>query len=147
MPPVDEGCRTTRTSMSIITIQGKRSTAPSGIDIFELPFSRIRRRKKAKPGDRRSVSPDRSLREGRFGDDGMRFKIFCTSPIDADSQQLGSCTAQTCWGVNWWLQPRVERSSSETQSQRTTSGVVGRGCRSRANVLVEAVARRQCERF
>lgn len=100
MPPVDDGCRTTSTSMSIITMHGKRSTAPRGMDIFELPFSRIRRRKKANLGDRRSVSPDKSLSEGRFGDDGIRFKIFWTSPIDADSQQLRRCTVQTCWALN-----------------------------------------------
>lgn len=143
MPPVEEGCRTTSTSMSIITIQGKRSTAPSGIDIFELPFSRIRRRKKASLGDRRSVSPERSLREGRFGDDGIRFKIFWTSPIDADSQQLGSCTAQTLLGrelmapaTSGSVFPRDTIAAHKLwRSQKALS--------KKGEVLVEAVARRQ----
>ncbi len=74
--PVDEGCRTTRTSIKIITIHGNRSTAPRGIDIFELPFRRIRRRKNANLGVIRSLWRDTSSIEGRLGEDGIRFTKF-----------------------------------------------------------------------
>ena len=74
--PVDEGCRTTRTSIRIITIQGNRSTAPRGMETFELPFKRIRRRKKANLGVIRSVWRDTSSREGRLGEEGIRFTRF-----------------------------------------------------------------------
>ena len=79
--PVDEGCRTTRTSIKIITIQGNRSTAPRGIDIFELPFKRIRRRKKANLGVIRSLWRETSSREGRLGEEGIRLTRFWTSPM------------------------------------------------------------------
>ena len=46
MWPGDEGCLTTRMRIKITTMVGKRRTNPSGIDIEELPFSRMRRRKK-----------------------------------------------------------------------------------------------------
>ena len=45
--PGEEGCTTMSINIRIITIHGNRSTKPKGIDIFELPFSRIRRLKKA----------------------------------------------------------------------------------------------------
>jgi len=45
--PGEEGCTTMSINISIITIHGNRSTKPKGIDIFELPFSRIRRLKNA----------------------------------------------------------------------------------------------------
>lgn len=44
--PGEELCCTTRTTISIMTSKGKRSTTPSGTEIFELPFSRIRLLKK-----------------------------------------------------------------------------------------------------
>ena len=73
-----------------ITIHGNSSTAPSGIDTFELPFSRIRLRNNANRGVIFSRDFDKSLNEGklssegRFGDDGIRFAIFCTSPIGTE---------------------------------------------------------------
>ena len=73
---VEEGCRTTRTRIRMITMQGKRSTAPSGIEIFELPFRRIRLLKKANLGDIRSFWRDRSPREGRLGDEGILLARF-----------------------------------------------------------------------
>ena len=47
IPPVEDGCLTIRTSINIMTIHGNKSTAPSGMEILEFPFSLIRRRKKA----------------------------------------------------------------------------------------------------
>ena len=94
IPPGVDGCRTTRTKINIITIQGNKSTAPSGMDIFEFPFKRIRRRKKASPGDIRSFCRERSpkegsfSREGRFGDEGILFAIFCTNPIYAAIHEM-----------------------------------------------------------
>lgn len=48
--PGEDGCRTMRTKISIITMSGNMSTVPSGMDILEFPFNLIRRRKKVDPG-------------------------------------------------------------------------------------------------
>lgn len=72
-----------RTSINIITISGNKSTAPNGIDIFELPFKRIRLLKKANLGKIRSFRRLISSKDGRIGEEGIRFANFCTSPIDA----------------------------------------------------------------
>lgn len=76
IPPVEEGCRTTRTSINIMTIHGNISTAPRGMDIFELPFSRIRRRKKANLDEGRYFSCDGSSNGGGLATDGIRFTRF-----------------------------------------------------------------------
>lgn len=81
MPPVEEGCRTIRIRIRMMTIHGNRSTAPSGIDIFEFPFKRIRRRKKANLDDIRSFSCEGSFNGGGFAVDGIRFTSFWTKPI------------------------------------------------------------------
>lgn len=67
-----------------MTMHGKRRTAPRGMEIEELPFSRIRRRKNANLGAIRSFCRDRSSREGKLGEEGIRFMRFFTRPIDAD---------------------------------------------------------------
>ena len=67
-----------------MTRQGKRRTNPSGIDIDEFPFSRIRRRRNDNLGSIRPFSREKSSRDGRLGEEGIRFVIFCTSPMDAD---------------------------------------------------------------
>lgn len=72
-----------RTSINIITMSGNKSTAPNGIDIFELPFKRIRLLKKANLGKIRSFRRLISSKDGRLGEEGIRFANFCTSPIDA----------------------------------------------------------------
>lgn len=72
-----------RTSINKITISGNKSTAPNGIDIFELPFKRIRLLKKANLGKIRSFRRLISSKDGRIGEEGIRFANFCTSPIDA----------------------------------------------------------------
>lgn len=72
-----------RTSIKIITISGNKSTAPNGIDIFELPFKRIRLLKKADLGKIRPFRRLISSRDGRMGEEGILFANFCISPIDA----------------------------------------------------------------
>jgi hypothetical protein len=51
--PGELGCRRNSVSISINTVIGNSSTRPKGIVIVELPFKRIRRRKKANRGDNR----------------------------------------------------------------------------------------------
>ena len=50
MPPGEAGCRTKRSRMRTITRHGNSKTRPRGIEIEELPFRRILRRKKANLG-------------------------------------------------------------------------------------------------
>ena len=52
--------------ISIITIKGNNNTTPRGIDIFEFPFNRILRRKKANRGDIRSCCFDSVSIPGTF---------------------------------------------------------------------------------
>ena len=88
-----EGCRTTKASIVKMTIHGNKSTAPSGIETFEFPFRRILRRKNANLGVILSRDLDKSLKDGsfsrevRFGDEGIRFARFCTSPMNAENRQ------------------------------------------------------------
>lgn len=50
IPPGDEGCRTKRSRIKTITRHGNSKTNPRGIEIDELPFNLILRRKKANLG-------------------------------------------------------------------------------------------------
>lgn len=88
-----------RTSINIITMSGNKSTAPNGIDIFELPFKRIRLLKKANLGKIRSLRRLISSKDGRLGEEGIRFANFCTSPIDA---------ADTLERIRWVLDIRSQ---------------------------------------
>lgn len=74
MPPGEAGCRTKRSRMRTITRQGNSKTSPRGIEIDELPFRRILRRKKANLGWRRPFSLGASS-NGRLGALGSRFVI------------------------------------------------------------------------
>lgn len=85
IPPGDAGCRTKRSKTKTITRQGKRSTNPSGIEIDELPFSRILRLKKANLETLRPFSRDESSR-GRLGEEGSHFEMRCFKPIGASIQ-------------------------------------------------------------
>ncbi|KAJ8604554.1 hypothetical protein MRB53_041777 [Persea americana] len=74
--------------INIITIQGKRTTRLRGIDIEELPFSRMRRRKKAKRDAFSlsrvfAMSMVRSSREGRSAAEGIRFVSPWTNSMTA----------------------------------------------------------------
>lgn len=85
-PPGEDGCRTISTIINIMTIHGNRSTAPSGIEIFELPFSRMRLLKNDNLGINRSFSSVKSTREGRDGVDGSRLIRFPPNPMVATNQ-------------------------------------------------------------
>jgi len=76
--PGDEGCRRNKTRINIMTIHGNKRTSPKGIEMEELPFKRMRRRKKANRGESRSALRDTSSREGRLGEFGRCFASFCT---------------------------------------------------------------------
>ena len=67
------------TIIDIMTIHGNNSTAPSGTEIFELPFNRMRLLKKDNLGTNRSFSSVKSAREGREGAE--------SSPLDQVSSQ------------------------------------------------------------
>ena len=69
------------TNMSTMTRHGKRRTKPKGIEMEELPLIRIRRLKKESFGTSRPFSPEKSLSDGKLGDEGIRFFRFCTRPI------------------------------------------------------------------
>ena len=81
IPPVEEGCRTIKIRINTMTTQGNRSTAPRGIDIFEFPFKRMRRRKNDNLDEMRVLSRGGSSRGGGLGMDGIRLTSFCTKPI------------------------------------------------------------------
>lgn len=72
IPPGDEGCRTKRSRMKTITRHGNSKTNPKGIEMDELPFKRMRRRKKAKGAELRPFSRGSSSM-GRLGALGSRF--------------------------------------------------------------------------
>ena len=72
-----------RTTIRIMTIHGNSNTAPSGTEIFELPFSRIRLLKKDNLGASRSFSLLRSSRDGRAGVEGIRLIRLLTNPMAA----------------------------------------------------------------
>ena len=80
-PPGEEGCRTIRTTIRIMTRQGNNNTAPSGTEILELPFNRMRLLKKDNLGANRSFSLLRSSRDGRAGVEGMRLMRLLTNPM------------------------------------------------------------------
>lgn len=72
-----------RTTIRIMTIHGNSNTAPSGTEIFELPFSRMRLLKKDNLGANRSFSLLRSSRDGRAGVEGIRLIRLLTNPMAA----------------------------------------------------------------
>ena len=74
IPPGDEGCRTKRRRMKAITRQGNNKTNPRGIEMEELPFKRMRLRKKANLDEAWPFSCETSSR-GRLGALGSRFAM------------------------------------------------------------------------
>lgn len=72
-----------RTIIRIMTIHGNSNTAPSGTEIFELPFNRMRLLKKDNLGTNRSFSLLRSSRDGRAGVEGIRLMRLLTNPMAA----------------------------------------------------------------
>ncbi len=117
--PGDDGCRTTKTSIKMITMHGKRRTAPRGMEMEELPFNRIRRLRSASLGDIRYFCRDRSSREGKVGEEGIRFRRFLTIPIGASpGKSFGSAPELPRAGVsrqvrNPILKPKAQGVSTE----------------------------------
>jgi hypothetical protein len=76
MIPDDWGCRTNSTSINIMTMHGNSRTMPRGIEIEELPFIRMRRRKKFNRGDSLSARRVRSSRPGMLAEEGILLTRF-----------------------------------------------------------------------
>ena len=74
-PPGEDGCRTTRTNMRMITRIGNNSNTANGTDTFEFPFNRIRLLKKSNLGNIRSFRLPRSSSAGAC-DEGICFASF-----------------------------------------------------------------------
>lgn len=72
-----------RTIIRIMTMHGNSNTAPSGTEIFELPFSRMRLLKKDSLGTNGSFSLLRSSRDGKAGVEGIRLMMLLTNPMAA----------------------------------------------------------------
>ena len=53
-------------------MHGNSRTNPNGIEIEELPFNRMRRRKNDNPGSTWAFSSLNSSRDGGLGDEGIR---------------------------------------------------------------------------
>lgn len=85
--PGDAGWRTKRINIKTMTIHGNKRTSAKGIDMEELPFSRIRRRRKPKRDDDRSVLCDGSSRDGRTGASAILLYSRCTMPIDSTAPE------------------------------------------------------------
>lgn len=66
-----------------MTTHGNSNTAPSGTEIFELPFSRMRLLKNDNLGANRSFSLARSSRDGRAGVEGIRLMRLLIYPMAA----------------------------------------------------------------
>jgi hypothetical protein len=81
MRPEEDGCLTKRKRIRMTTMQGKSRTKPSGIEIDEFPFIRIRRRKNDNCGKPRPLSPLKSLSDGMFGVEGILLTSPCTKSI------------------------------------------------------------------
>jgi hypothetical protein len=81
-------------------MQGNSKTNPSGIEIDELPFKRIRLRKNDNRGKRLPFSFLKSSRDGIFGVEGIRFTSPCTRPMAKSPLGVFSCkdllTMWTC---------------------------------------------------
>lgn len=81
--PGEEGCLTKRSRIRTITRHGNSKTKPSGIEMEEFPFSRIRRRKNANLGTARPFSRETSSTDGSTGEEGRRFTIRWMKPMGA----------------------------------------------------------------
>ena len=117
MPPGAAGCRTTRTRMRTMTMQGKSKTAPRGTEMDELPFNRTRRRKKAHGEAIRSGGGERSSRDGKLGLEGSRLTSRCIRSI-----------ALRCAMSNFQCRLKIARRRVDSGASRgRTSGTRRRG--------------------
>ena len=73
-----------------MTRHGNSNTTPSGTEIFELPFNRMRLLKKDNLGANRSFSLLRSSRDGRAGVEGMRLMRLLTNPMAVANPPQGA---------------------------------------------------------
>jgi hypothetical protein len=64
-------------------MHGNSRTNPNGIEIDELPFNRMRRRKNDNPGSAGAFSLLISSRDGEWGDEGIRLTRPCRKPMTA----------------------------------------------------------------
>lgn len=67
--------------ISNTTMHGNSRTNPNGIEIDELPFNRMRRRKNDNPGSAWAFSFLNSSRDGGFGDEGIRLTRPSMKPM------------------------------------------------------------------
>jgi hypothetical protein len=77
-------------------MHGNSRTNPNGIEIDELPFNRMRRRKNDNPGSAWAFSFLNSSRDGGFGDEGIRLMRPSMKPMALKGL---SCLLATCWAA------------------------------------------------
>ena len=82
-PPGVALCLATSKIIKSTTAKGKNSTTPSGIDILELPFTRIRLLKNDNLAVKRCFSLENSSKDGKLGDEGNCLIKSRTTPIVA----------------------------------------------------------------
>ena len=70
--------------ISNTTMHGNSRTNPRGIEIEELPFNCIRRRKNDNPGDVWVFSLLKPSRDGTSGEEGIRLTRPCMKPITSN---------------------------------------------------------------
>lgn len=136
--PGEEGCRTTRTSINIKTMQGKKRTNPSGMEMRELCLRRIRRLKKAiERGEIFSALLDRPSSVGMFCVEGIRFLTLWMKLIVSAGRSRARCPGpaerddnQAFEGRRNDLATRRTRSKSvQCKAERyARSGCVHYGC-------------------
>ena len=83
-------------------MHGNSRTNPNGIEIEELPFNRMRRRKKDNPGNAWAFSFLISSKDGGFGDEGIRFTRLCMELM----------TAKGSLPIRNWLGPAACRDAA-----------------------------------
>jgi hypothetical protein len=80
--PFESGDLTKRTRISMMARTGNSKTKPSGSEMVEFPFNRMRRRKKASLGEAFSACLERSSNLSRLSfDDGSLLVRSCMKPM------------------------------------------------------------------
>ena len=95
--PGDELCCTTSNVINIMTSKGNNNTTPSGTEILELPFSRIRLLKNdnLNVGAIRLFSLVMSCMEGRLSEEGRLFLRFLTKSMAGGARLVFTWTIET----------------------------------------------------
>lgn len=116
--PGEDGCFTTSIKMRSTTIVGNRSTNPSGIEIEELPFNRIRRRSIDSSGRTLDFSFQSSL-EDMLGDPGNCFHRLWAKPMTFEGFLLIWVVARCSLSVRRWCKTsEAQRSWSVAEAQK-----------------------------